>query len=92
MGGCDFFRRCVECWIRSSRRRKNVRFKSDHIAERYGTARGRTVLCVGRSYPQDLDYLKERYGLRYDTERYIVHYKSLGSNLLPEISVFYIED
>jgi len=58
------------------------------------TVRREAVQCYALegSYPQDLDYLKERYGLRYDTERYIVHYKSLGSNLLPEISVFYIED
>ncbi|MGI6579184.1 MAG: hypothetical protein ACOX3H_02895 [Saccharofermentanales bacterium] len=44
------------------------------------------------SYPQDLAYLQERYGLRYDADRYVVHYKFLGGNLLPEISVFYLED
>lgn len=58
------------------------------------TVRRQAVQCYALegSYPQDLDYLKERYHLRYDEEHYIVHYKSLGSNLLPEISVFYIED
>lgn len=58
------------------------------------TTRREAVQCYALegSYPQNLDYLKERYGLWYDEERFIVHYKFLGSNLLPEISVFYIED
>ena len=58
------------------------------------TVRREAVQCYALegSYPEDLAYLKERYGLRYDEERYVVHYKSLGGNLLPEISVFHIED
>lgn len=58
------------------------------------TVRREAVQCYALegSYPQDLAYLKERYGLRYDEDHYVVHYKSLGGNLLPEISVFYIED
>ncbi len=44
------------------------------------------------SYPPDLDYLKENYGLYYDTNKYVVHYQSLGSNLLPQISVFTLEE
>ncbi len=43
-------------------------------------------------YPQTLDYLVEQYGLHYDRERYVIHYRTLGGNLLPEISVFYIGD
>lgn len=67
---------------------------SSQIALLEDTVRREAVQCYALegSYPQDLDYLKKRYGLRYNTERYIVHYKSLGSNLLPEISVFYIKD
>ncbi len=44
------------------------------------------------SYPPDLDYLKENYGLYYDSEKFVVHYQSLGSNLLPQISVFVLEE
>ncbi len=43
------------------------------------------------SYPKDLDYIKAEYGLNYDSERYFVHYQSLGANLMPEIKVFVIE-
>lgn len=58
------------------------------------TVRREAVQCYALegSYPQDLEYLKERYNLRYDAERYVVHYKFLGGNLLPEISVFYLKD
>ena len=67
---------------------------SNQIALLKDTVRREAVQCYALegTYPKDLDYLIERYNLRYDAERYIVHYKSLGSNLLPEISVFYIED
>ncbi len=42
------------------------------------------------SYPEDLEYLVESYGLQYDTQRYVVHYRNVGGNFLPEISVFYL--
>ncbi len=44
------------------------------------------------SYPPDLSYLEVNYGLFYDAEKYVVHYQNLGSNLLPQISVFILED
>ncbi len=44
------------------------------------------------SYPVNLDYLKDEYGLYFDEETYVVHYLNIGGNLLPEISVFYIEN
>ena len=39
------------------------------------------------SYPPDLDYLKEHYGLQVDGERYIVHYTPIAENLMPDITV-----
>lgn len=38
-------------------------------------------------YPQTLDALKERYGLRYDEERFFVHYDAFASNVMPDIAV-----
>ncbi len=43
------------------------------------------------SYPEDLEYLVQAYGLQYDSGSYVVHYRSVGGNLLPEISVFHLE-
>lgn len=42
-------------------------------------------------YPPSVDYLKERYGLQVDEERYSVHYTIFASNLMPDITVLEIE-
>lgn len=39
------------------------------------------------SYPEDLDYLKEHYGLQIDEARYTVFYEPVGANLMPQITV-----
>lgn len=39
------------------------------------------------SYPSDLAYLKEHYGLQIDESRYIVHYQAFAENLMPDITV-----
>ncbi len=39
------------------------------------------------SYPENLDYLKEHYGLQIDEERYTVFYEPVGANLMPQITV-----
>ena len=38
-------------------------------------------------YPQSLAYLKENYGIIYDSEKYIVHYDSFADNVRPTVSV-----
>ena len=39
------------------------------------------------SYPPDLDYLVEHYGLILDEERYIYEYDIFASNIMPEIMI-----
>ncbi len=48
-----------------------------------------SVACYAAegSYPEDLDYLKEHYGLQIDEERYTVFYEPVGANLMPQITV-----
>ena len=46
-----------------------------------------TCYAVEGAYPTDLAYLRENYGLAYDTERYRVTYSTFASNLVPEIYV-----
>jgi len=38
-------------------------------------------------YPEDIDYLLNNYNIIIDTDRYIVHYSAIGSNLMPDITV-----
>ncbi|MCD8395610.1 MAG: hypothetical protein LUD12_00215 [Lachnospiraceae bacterium] len=39
------------------------------------------------SYPESLDYLCEHYGITWNSEKYVVDYEILGSNLMPTITV-----
>lgn len=39
------------------------------------------------SYPGNLDYLMEHYGLTYDSDRYYIDYQFIGSNLRPDITI-----
>ncbi len=40
------------------------------------------------AYPPDVRYLEEHYGIKYDSQRFFVHYRVYGSNIRPEIEVF----
>ena len=50
-----------------------------------------TCYAVEGAYPTDLEYLRTHYGLAYDQSRYFVRYDSIGSNLMPDISVTEVE-
>jgi competence protein ComGC len=39
-------------------------------------------------FPPSLEYLADNYGLTLDTDKYVYHYKTIGSNMVPEIQVF----
>ena len=43
--------------------------------------------AVEGRYPPDIAYLYDRYGLSVDEERYVVHYKAIADNLVPEVVV-----
>lgn len=53
------------------------------------TLRRSCVACYAAEgvYPPSLDYLKERYGLQIDEERYTVKYFAFAENLMPDIIV-----
>lgn len=42
---------------------------------------------VEGAYPENLDYLKDNYGLTYDEEVFFVDYRVIGSNVLPDITI-----
>ena len=39
-------------------------------------------------YPTGLKYLEDNYGLTLDKERYVYHYRTIGSNMVPEVKVY----
>ena len=42
---------------------------------------------VEGTYPQSLDYLVAHYGITYDSDQYYLDYTSIGSNLMPDITI-----
>ena len=46
-----------------------------------------TCYAVEGAYPDELDYLREHYGLAYNEERYMVYYDAFASNVMPDIRV-----
>ena len=48
-----------------------------------------SVACYASegSYPPDLEYLTERYGIQIEEDRYTVIYEVIASNLMPDITV-----
>lgn len=38
-------------------------------------------------YPESLDYLKEHYGISYDSDEFFVDYQAIGGNIFPEVTI-----
>ncbi|MEG0895288.1 MAG: hypothetical protein RSE93_06190 [Oscillospiraceae bacterium] len=38
-------------------------------------------------YPDNIEYIEKNYGLNYDKQKYIIHYKAFASNIMPQIVV-----
>lgn len=47
--------------------------------------------AVEGTYPPSLDYLKEHYGVFYDYDLFYVDYTSIGSNIMPDITIIPLE-
>ena len=62
----------------------------DKQEESLKTAINRSVIqcyAVEGTYPPSLSYLTEHYGLTYDTSLFFVDYESIGSNMMPDITI-----
>ena len=40
------------------------------------------------SYPDQVSYLEDNYGITYDRQLFFVHYRYDGANFLPQVQVF----
>lgn len=43
--------------------------------------------AVEGSYPENLDYLREHYGISYNETQFFVDYRPRGENIMPDITV-----
>jgi len=55
----------------------------------YENIRRAAVQCYALEgvYPVSIDYLIDHYGIRPDTQRFVIHYQFIAENLLPDIAV-----
>lgn len=62
--------------------------ESEGLAITESSIRRAVITCYAQegSYPPDIDYLKENYGLRVNDE-YTVRYSIFASNVMPSITV-----
>jgi len=38
-------------------------------------------------YPPSFEYLRDRFGLMIDEERFVIHYRAFSSNIMPQVIV-----
>jgi len=43
--------------------------------------------CIEGMYPPSVKYMKERYGLIYDEDKFIVDYEYIGGNIMPKVTI-----
>lgn len=43
--------------------------------------------AVEGMYPPSLSYMQEHYGLTYDTDKFLVNYENIGSNIMPSVHI-----
>jgi len=74
-------------FLMPSFRKSGGRIRSDSIES---TIRKYAIQCYAAegSYPPDLGYLEDNYGLILDKEHYFYYYEAFSSNFMPEISVY----
>lgn len=67
---------------------------NDHQRETLETALNRDIVyCYATegSYPADLEYIKEHYGLIYNESRFFVGYRLMGANIYPDVTIIELE-
>lgn len=73
-------------WIETDARRKEAEQLQQALDQS-------SALCYALegSYPVNLEYLKEHYGISWDSRRYLVDFEWVGRNLAPDIEVISLE-
>lgn len=68
-------------------RKSGGRIRSEAIEN---TIKKYSIQCYAAegSYPPDLEYLENNYGLILDKQNYFYYYEAFSSNFMPDISVY----
>jgi flagellar basal body-associated protein FliL len=77
-------------WVSFSFSKINATNTEEQLNETKQSIQKSVVLCysIEGSFPPDIQYLKDNYGLIINDDKYIVHYDIFASNIMPDIAVF----
>ncbi len=77
-------------WLLSSAVSFQGRTEEKRVRDIADVIRKAAVQCYALegSYPPDVYYLADHYGVLLDEDLYIYYYEIFGSNIMPEIDVF----
>lgn len=78
---CFLFLNGVQQLSRTSRQRQKEALET---AVQQGVA---YCYALEGSYPENLDYLKEHYGLHYNEDLFFIDYRLQGGNIYPDITI-----
>lgn len=81
------------CIISTSWSRVENSFEDNDVKLAEETVKSYALQCYALegSYPETIDYLTENYTLSLNKDKYVYHYDYIGSNIMPDISVFAIK-
>lgn len=67
----------------------SARTERENLALLQQSVRRAAVQCYALEgwYPDSIDYLTQHYGVYVDTQRYVVDYRFVAANLMPDITV-----
>ncbi|MBQ8196123.1 MAG: hypothetical protein IJZ47_12275 [Oscillospiraceae bacterium] len=79
----------VLCWFLVAVNTAEEASDSQSLEALRSSVENSITLCysIEGAYPEDLKYLTEHYGLRYDESRYVIHYDCFAANIRPSVTV-----
>ncbi len=75
------------CWIFADHIRYSNDVEQKEILQNAVTRMITECYAMEGSYPPNIDYLVEHYGLTYDEDEYWIDYQYIASNLRPDVMI-----
>lgn len=80
---------CILCWFLIAVNNTQNASNEQRLEALRTSVDNSITLCysIEGAYPENIEYLIEHYGVRYDKTKYIVHYDCFASNIRPNITI-----
>lgn len=75
------------CWVFADHIRYSNEVEQKEILQNAVDRMITECYAMEGSYPPDIEYLVEHYGLTYDEDEYWIDYQYIASNLRPDVTI-----